>query len=231
MIAKAAPTRVLVANRADDVLRTVRTNLEDAGYGVVGATDGPDLLTKARDAAPALVILDTAMPGMSGAEVLRALKADSETLQIPVMMVTKCQDEIDRVLAFELGAEDYVVSPFSPRELVLRVKAILARCGERRQFPKNLKAGAIAVDSEAMVVTVNRDPVHLTAVEYRLLLALAQAHGAVVSRERLLKLVWGKETQNGPRTVDTHLRRLRAKLGAAAPQIQNVRGFGYRLNG
>lgn len=231
MMAQKGQTRVLVGNREDDVLRAVQTNLVDAGFDVVRAIDGPDLLNKARENAPALVILGTAMPGMSGSQVLRSLKADMETLQTPVMMVSKCQDEIERVLAFELGAEDYVVSPFSPRELVLRVKAILSRCGARLPAPRNLKAGAIEVDREAMLVTVNGRPLHVTAVEYRLLLALAQAQGGVVSRERLLELVWGDEREIGLRTVDTHLRRLRVKLGVAAAQIQSVRGFGYRLNG
>lgn len=222
--------RVLVANREDDLARTVEANLADAGFEVVHANDGPDLLNKAREDAPALVILDMMMPGMRGSEVLRSLKSDPSTVSTPVMMVSKCQDEIERVLAFELGAEDYVVSPFSPRELILRVKAILSRCGVRRPVPKDLKVGAIEVDSEAVLVTVHGRPVDLTAVEYRLLLALMRANRSVVTRERLLKQVWGSEARVVARTVDTHLRRLRGKLGAAAAQIQSVRGFGYRLH-
>ncbi len=221
--------QVLVADDECDVLNMVATNLSGAGFLVIKAQDGAEALERARRFTPALIILDMMMPQLSGTEVLRALKSDERTAAIPVLMLTARKDEIDRVLAFELGADDYVTKPFSPRELTLRVKIILSR-REELTGGKMLSAGALSIDRERHLVLVDGDPVDVTAMEFRLLSLLMQRSGRVLTRDELMANIWGIETTIDSRTIDTHLRRLREKLGAVADQIQTVRGIGYRLS-
>lgn len=226
----ATTCRVLVADDEPDVVQLVSQNLSAAGYQVTKASDGEDALEKARRLFPAVMILDLMMPKLSGTEVLRALKGDPRTSLIPVIMLTACKDEVDRIVSLELGADDYVTKPFSPRELTLRIKSILSRRSAPQPASPLAVVGQITVDREAHDVRVNGKRVGLTAVEYKLLNGLCRQPGRVFSREELLDAVWGNESEVALRTVDTHLRRLRDKLGPAAEQIQTVRGFGYRLD-
>jgi two-component system phosphate regulon response regulator PhoB len=168
------------------------------------------------------------LPKMSGLEVCKILKTDAATRQIPVLMLTAKAEEIDRIVGLELGADDYVVKPFSPREVILRIKAILRR-GDGKETEERLTAGAITIDPARHQVSVNGKAVSLTSLEFKLLRTLMQRRGRVQERDRLLNEVWGYESVIDTRTVDTHVRRLREKLGKAGDIVETVRGFGYRL--
>ncbi|MBI5393841.1 MAG: response regulator transcription factor [Verrucomicrobia bacterium] len=219
---------VLIVEDEPDVLDLVVYHLQKAGFKTLTARDGDAGLRKAGDQRPALVVLDLMLPGLDGTEVCKRLKADPRTAQIPIIMLTAKADEVDRVLGLELGAEDYVTKPFSPRELVLRVKTILRRAKggvEPREF---LKDGDLVVDLAKHAVTLKDKAVELTATEFKLLATLLERRGRVQSRDRLLQDVWGYEGDVDTRTVDTHVRRLREKLGKAADRIATVRGIGYR---
>jgi two-component system phosphate regulon response regulator PhoB len=224
--------RILVADDEEDVLDLVAMNLGSAGFQVLRSEDGTSALDVARKECPSLIVLDLMMPGMTGLEVCKALKHDDATAEIPIVLLTAKTAEIDRILAFELGADDYVTKPFSPRELVLRVKAILRRRMESiiSTNEQTLQAGRINLDLERHHVVVDGTQVELTAIEFKLLTTLMERRGRVQSREALLSTVWGMDREIEPRTVDTHLRRLREKLGQAGGQIHTVRGFGYRLD-
>jgi two-component system phosphate regulon response regulator PhoB len=218
---------ILIVDDEPDVLDLVTYNLKKAGYRTTSARDGTTALQKARDELPALVVLDLMLPGMDGTEVCRQLKAGSQTAQIPVIMLTAKAEEVDRIVGLELGADDYVTKPFSPRELVLRIKKILSR---GRPAPAEvLKAGDITLDTAKHSVAVKGTPVDLTATEFKLLATLLERRGRVQTRDALLTDVWGYEGDVDTRTVDTHMRRLREKLGKAADAIETVRGVGYRF--
>jgi DNA-binding response OmpR family regulator len=218
---------VLIVEDEADVLDLVAYNLKKAGYQTRAARDGAAGLQQARDDLPALIILDLMLPGIEGTEVCRQLKADPKTAHIPVLMLTAKAEEVDRIVGLELGADDYVTKPFSPRELVLRVKRIL---GRGRSAPAEvLKAGDIAIDLAKHQATVRGQPVELTATEFKLLSTLLERRGRVQTRDTLLTDVWGYEGDVDTRTVDTHVRRLREKLGKAADSIETVRGVGYRF--
>lgn len=221
---------VLVADDEADVVTLVAQNLASAGFQVSKATDGDEALEKARRLQPSLIVLDLNMPGMSGTDVLRAIKGDTRTSGIAVVMLTARKDEVDRIVSLELGADDYVTKPFSPRELTLRVKSILSRRGSASPAQNTTVCGSISLNREAHEVRVNGKVADLTAVEYKLLVALCRQPGRVFSREDLLDAVWGQDSEIEIRTVDTHLRRLREKLGTAANHILTVRGFGYRID-
>lgn len=228
---RSAPGKtVLVADDEPDVLNMVAAHLAAAGYKVLRASNGAEALSKARENLPSVVVLDILMPEMSGLEVCKALKSDSRTAALSVVMLTARTSEVDRVLSFELGADDYLTKPFSPRELVLRVTAILRRRAPPTVPAGFLRTGDIAMDRDRHEVSIQGRSVALTAIEFRLLLALLENRGRTLSRGKILEIVWGVESEVELRTVDTHLRRLREKLGPAAHQIQTVRGFGYRLD-
>lgn len=221
--------RVLVVEDEKDVVDLLNLNLRKAGGFVVSsASDGAAGLAKARDEKPDFIILDLMLPKMSGLEVCKILKTDAATRQIPVLMLTAKAEEIDRIVGLELGADDYVVKPFSPREVILRIKAILRR-GDGKEAEERLTAGAITIDPARHQVSVNGRPVSLTSLEFKLLRTLMQRRGRVQQRDRLLNEVWGYESVIDTRTVDTHVRRLREKLGKAGDIVETVRGFGYRL--
>jgi len=224
--------KVLVADDEEDVLNLVGSNLRNAGFAVLKAADGAEALAKARVESPALIVLDLMLPGMSGLEVCKVLKGEPATARIPIVMLTAKAEEIDRIVGLELGADDYITKPFSPRELVLRVKSVLRRhATEPEENMEPLSAGAITVDRERHVVRVKNKPLELTATEFKLLTLLIERRGRVQSRDILLNDVWGYESIIDTRTVDTHVRRLREKLGPAADCIETVRGFGYRISG
>jgi DNA-binding response OmpR family regulator len=218
--------KILIIEDETDVADLLTLNLRKAGYTVSMAADGANGLQKARDDRPDFIILDLMLPKMSGLEVCKILKSDTATTHIPILMLTAKAEEIDRIVGLEFGADDYVTKPFSPREIVLRIRAILRR-GETPD--ESLKAGPISIDPARHEVRVNGKPVRLTSLEFKLLRTLVQRHGRVQDRDRLLNEVWGYESVIDTRTVDTHVRRLREKLGKAGDAIETVRGFGYRL--
>lgn len=222
-------TRILVVDDEPDAVELIEFNLKAAGYEVVTAVEGEEALKKARELLPSLIILDLMLPEVDGLEVCKILRRDPKTSGIPIVMVTAKAAEIDRILGLELGADDYVTKPFSPRELVLRVKRLL-----RSDRPAETKADRIVlkdlvVDIPRHLVLVKGKDVELTATEFKLLTTLAQRRGRVQSRDQLLQDVWDYENVIDTRTVDTHMRRLREKLGAAARYLDTVRGVGYRF--
>lgn len=225
----AADKRILIVEDERDVLDLLMLTLRKAGgFSVLTATDGATGLQKARLEKPAFIILDLMLPKMPGLELCKVLKTDPATSRIPIMMLTAKAEEIDRIVGLEFGADDYVTKPFSPREVTLRIKAILRR-GEPKWDGEHLTAGPIEIDPARHEVSIGGKPVILTMLEFKLLRTLIERRGRVQARDRLLNDVWGYESAIDTRTVDTHVRRLRKKLGKAADAIESVRGFGYRL--
>jgi phosphate regulon transcriptional regulator PhoB len=223
--------RVLVVEDERDVAELIRYNLTREGYDVVVAGSGSDAIKQAREVQPDLVLLDIMVPQVNGWEVCRRLKQDAETRAIPVIMVTGRVEEGDKVLGFEMGADDYVTKPFSPRELVARVRAV-ARRGRREERPAQLKVGDLEIDRHRFEVRVKGRAVELTPKEFELLAILVAAPGRVFGREELLDAVWGRDGFVEPRTVDVHVARLRGKFTAArlpVPGVETVRGVGYRF--
>lgn len=220
---------ILVADDESDVVDLISQNLRTAGFQVLNAVDGTSALNKARMERPALIVLDVMMPGLTGFEVCKLLKGDPSTEGISVLLLTAKAEEIDRILGFELGADDYLTKPFSPRELVLRVQSILRRkLGPETPNPI-LQVGDIVMDVECHRTSVSGNTVDLTVIEFKLLRTLMERVGRVQTRDHLLMQIWGYDRPVESRTVDTHMRRLREKLGVAGDQIQTVRGFGYRI--
>ena len=220
--------KIVVVEDEKDVVDLLTLNLRKAGFHVSSAGDGASGLEKVRGDRPDLVILDLMLPKMPGLEVCKILKSDPATRSIPILMLTAKAEEIDRIVGLEFGADDYVTKPFSPREVILRIKAILRR-GESGPDDERLSAGPIAIDPARHKVSVNGKAINLTSLEFKLLRTLMQRRGRVQARDRLLNEVWGYESMIDTRTVDTHVRRLREKLGKAGDIIETVRGFGYRL--
>jgi two-component system, OmpR family, phosphate regulon response regulator PhoB len=226
--------RILIVEDEPDILELAAYNLTQAGFAVDKAEDGETGLKRATEARPDLIVLDLMLPGIDGFEVCRRLKQAEATRHIPVLMLTARAAEIDRVVGLELGADDYVVKPFSPRELVLRIRAILRRshgAGEPQADGDILATGPLSIEPGAFRVTLRGQPLQLTATEFKLLLALVQRRGRVHSRRQLLRAVWDYEFEGYARTVDTHIRRLREKLGEDAALVETVRGVGYRFRG
>ncbi|MBI3584482.1 MAG: response regulator [Nitrospinae bacterium] len=222
--------KILIVDDEEDILTLLEYNLEKAGFEVISAKDGPEAIELTKKKSPELVILDIMLPSMEGTEVCKAIKRDDTTSHIPIIMLTAKGEEVDRIVGLELGADDYITKPFSPRELVLRVKAVLKRLqGRQESVIKGIKAGAIFIDIEKSAVTVNGKVLRLTASEFKLLIELAKARGKVLSRNDLLDRVWGTDYYVTDRTIDTHIRRLRVKLGKSAKHIETVRGFGYKF--
>jgi two-component system, OmpR family, phosphate regulon response regulator PhoB len=220
---------ILVIEDEKDLAELVAFNLEKEGHRVLLAADGGTGLELARANPPDLILLDLMLPGTPGTEVCRMLKSDTLTARVPVIMLTAKGEEIDRVVGFELGADDYVVKPFSVRELLLRIRAVLRRSAPAEGGGPAIRIGAIAIDTERHTVTAAGSQLALTTIEYKLLLTLAERPGRVQSRDRLLRDVWGYGYEGDTRTVDTHITRLRLKLGESGDLIRTVRGFGYKM--
>jgi two-component system phosphate regulon response regulator PhoB len=221
--------KILVVDDEPDAVELIEFNLKAAGYDVATATDGEEALKKARAVLPSLIILDLMLPEVDGLEVCKILRRDAKTSAIPIIMLTAKAAEIDRVLGLELGADDYVAKPFSPRELVLRVKRLLRSGQSSEEKIDRIQWKELCVDIPRHQATVKGKPIELTATEFRLLTVLAQRRGRVQSREQLLQDVWEYDNLIDTRTVDTHMRRLREKLGLAAKYLDTVRGVGYRF--
>ena len=220
---------ILIIEDETDLAELVSFNLEKEGYRPLIAPDGPSGLESARHNSPDLILLDLMLPGMSGMEICKVLKGRDKTARIPIIMLTAKGEEIDRVVGFEVGADDYVVKPFSPRELLLRIKAVLRRTGSGESASKIIKVGSISIDTDRHIVAVDDNGIILTTTEFKLLQSLAERLGRMQSRDRLLKDVWGINHMGDTRTVDTHITRLRSKLGEAGEMIKTVRGFGYKM--
>ena len=224
--------KILVVDDEAEALELVEFNLKQAGYAVTTAADGAEALKKARTQTPDLIVLDVMLPEMDGFEICKTLRLDAATAKVPIIMLTAKAAEIDRVLGLELGADDYLTKPFSPRELVLRVKKILERGQSRQSQPaaaEKFKFGDLLIDVPRHQVSWRGKAFELTATEFKLLTVLAQRRGRVQSRDQLLRDVWEYDSLIDTRTVDTHMRRLREKLGPAAKYLDTVRGVGYRF--
>ncbi|HEV8198933.1 MAG TPA: response regulator [Candidatus Polarisedimenticolia bacterium] len=219
---------ILVVDDEKDIVDLMRYNLVQAGFRVVSAFDGQQALDLARRERPDLVVLDLMLPTLPGTEVARLLRQEEKTRSIPIVMLTARGSEVDRIVGFELGADDYVVKPFSPRELVLRVQAILRR-DVRDEGEEKITFDPLVIDLAAHVVRLKGREVGLTATEFKLLHRLARRPGRAFSRDQLLSDVWGYSGDLETRTVDTHMKRLRAKLGIVGSWIETVRGHGYRF--
>jgi len=221
--------KILVVDDEPDVLELVVFNLQASGYEVVTASDGNEALKKAQGIAPQLIVLDIMLPEVDGIEVCKLLRRNPATSSVPVIMLTAKTAEIDRIIGLEIGADDYITKPFSPRELVLRIKKLLQRTQAPDPARDLMKIGCLEVDIPRHIVTVENQPIDLTATEFNLLTVLMQRKGRVQTRDRLLQDVWGYERSVDTRTVDTHMRRLREKLGAASACLETVRNVGYRF--
>jgi DNA-binding response OmpR family regulator len=217
---------ILIVDDESHILELARLYLEKEGYAVETATSGPAGLQKAETGHPALVVLDVMLPGLDGFEVCRRLRRQSD---VPILMLTARGDDVDKIVGLELGADDYLVKPFNPRELVARVKAILRRVEGGGQRGRVTAIGDLTIDQARREVTIAGRPVTLRTKEFDLLVALARDQGVVLSRERLLESVWGYEVDAETRTVDVHVNHLREKLAASTVTIETVRGIGYKL--
>lgn len=221
--------RILIIEDEQDLAGLVEYNLRAAGFETETAGTGAGGLAKARARLPDLVLLDLMLPDVAGSEVLQMLKSDTELRKVPVVIVSARGQEADRIQGLELGADDYVVKPFSVRELMLRVKAVLRRADADDAPTQQLTAGDIQLDTSRHQVRVKGEEVALTALEFRLLHTLMERGGRVQTREILLSDVWGIQAEIHTRTVDTHIKRLREKLGPAGDIIETIRGVGYKL--
>jgi DNA-binding response OmpR family regulator len=219
--------RVLIVDDDPDIQRLVSYNLSRAGFQITTASTGRTALEAVQEQPPDLIILDLMLPDVDGMEVCRTLRQRENSRRIPIIMLTARGEEIDRVVGFELGADDYVMKPFSPRELVLRVKSIFRRVREERS--DMLRAGNIQLYPERRQAFAGNQQITLTAKEFDLLQELMRARGNVLTREMLMDKVWGYHGDATSRTLDTHVRRLREKLGGDGLQVETVRGVGYRL--
>lgn len=223
------PDRILVVDDEPDLLELVRVNLSQSGYQVEVAESGEVALDLLRRSPPDLVILDLMLPDVPGTEICRRIRADPDLQHLPVVMLTAKADEVDRVVGLELGADDYVVKPFSPRELALRVRAVLRRRAPATEAGRPLTHGSLRIDPERHRCELEGQEVALTAKEFDLLRCLMERPGRVMTRDQLLDDVWGTDIAVTTRTIDTHLKRLREKLGPASDKIETVRGVGYRF--
>jgi len=221
--------KILIVEDEKDIADLIAYHLQNAEFTTYIANDGDSALYHIRKVFPDLVILDIMIPRIDGIEVIKILKKDTKTRNIPIILLTAKGEEIDRLLGFELGAEDYVVKPFSPRELILRVKAILKRINLESDPAKIISTGKIIIDTDSHSVTVDNNPLDLTPTEFNLLLHLVKERGKVLSRDKLLDIVWGYHFDGYARTVDTHIRRLRIKLGDQEDSIETIWGIGYRF--
>jgi len=221
--------RILVVDDEPDLLELVRFNLSAAGFRVDVATSGSTALAALRRSPPDLLLLDLMLPDIEGTELCRRIRAIPELSELPIIMLTAKAEEVDRIVGLELGADDYVTKPFSPRELMLRVKAVLRRQVSGAESRAPLEHGALRLEPDTHRCWAEGQEVLLTAKEFGLLHALMLRSGRVMTRDRLLADVWGGDVTVTSRTIDTHLKRLREKLGPAGDLIETVRGVGYRF--
>jgi DNA-binding response OmpR family regulator len=220
---------ILVIDDEKDLLELVRYNLEKEHFDAIVTSDGASGLEIAVRHRPDLIVLDLMMPGMDGLEVCRELRADSRTARIPIIMLTARATEADRVVGLEMGADDYVTKPFSPRELVARVKAVLRRSAMQEEPQEVIRHGGVVIDVKRHEVTADGVPVTLTATEFRILQFMASRPGRVLSRDEIIDAALGRDAAVFDRTIDVHMTSIRRKLGKHGDQIETVRGFGYKF--
>lgn len=223
--------KILIVEDEKDIIKMLEYNLKKEGFKVIDARDGEDALDLALREYPDLILLDLMLPGMDGLEVCKALKKEAKTSSIPIIMLTAKGQESDKVVGLELGADDYITKPFSPRELVARIKAVLRRAAEKEKLPEIFQAGDLRIDFARISVTVKGKALTLTAKEFELLKTLLKAKGRVLSRDYLLDTIWGFDhaMEIQTRTVDVHIRTLRKKLKSEAGKIVTVKNYGYRF--
>ncbi len=228
------PKHILVVDDEADLVKLVTYNLKKEGFLVDSAQDGEKALAKVKKGKYDLIILDLMLPGLQGMELCRIIRNDPKTSSLPIIMLTAKGEEVDRVLGLELGADDYITKPFSPRELVARVKAVLRRTIEKPAADKIIEAGDLVINKETYSVTNKGLPVKLSATEFKLLLFLAERRGKIFNRDQILDAIWRDEAFVEPRTVDVHIRRLRSQIeeDPAQPRyIKTMRGIGYFFDG
>lgn len=221
--------RILVIDDELDLIELVRYNLEKEGFTVQSAQDGESGLARAIRELPDLIVVDLMLPGVDGLDVCRSLRFDKRTARIPIIMLTAKSEESDRILGLELGADDYVTKPFSPRELVARIKAVLRRTSAPQAESEIIQRGSLIIDLTRRAVSCAGDSISLTATEFRLLQFFATRPGRVFSRSELIDGVLGRDVVVEDRTIDVHITGLRKKLGGCGDWIETVRGFGYRF--
>lgn len=221
--------RILIVEDEKNIAKLIRYNLEKDGYTCAAAKTGEEAISILKKENFDLIILDIMLPGIDGFDVCRSIKQDNRLKNIPIIMLTAKGEEVDRIVGLELGADDYIVKPFSPRELTLRVKAVLKRNGKEESKKELITIENITVDIPKHKVTVKDKEIEFTKMEFKLLVILMERRGRVQTRDRLLSDVWGMDSMVDTRTVDTHIKRLREKLGRAGAIIETVRGIGYKL--
>jgi two-component system alkaline phosphatase synthesis response regulator PhoP len=223
--------KILIVEDEKDIIKMIEYNLKKEGFKVIAARDGEDALDLVLRQCPDLILLDLMLPGIDGLEVCKTLKKDPKTASIPIIMLTAKSQESDKVVGLELGADDYVAKPFSPRELIARIKAVLRRATEKEKLPEVFQSGDLRIDFSRISVTVKDKVVMLTTKEFELLKTLLKAKGRVLSRDYLLDSIWGYDhaMEIQTRTVDVHVRTLRKKLKSAAKMIVTVKNYGYRF--
>ena len=223
--------KILIVEDEKDIIKMIEYNLKKEGYKVIDARDGEDALDLAVREYPDLILLDLMLPGIDGLEVCKSLKKESKTSSIPIIMLTAKSQESDKVVGLELGADDYITKPFSPRELIARIKAVLRRVAEKEKLPEIFQAGDLKIDFAKISVNVKERSVELTSKEFELLKTLLKAKGRVLSRDYLLDTIWGYDhaMEIQTRTVDVHVRTLRKKLKSLAWMIVTVKNYGYRF--
>ena len=222
---------ILIVEDEKDIVKMLDYNLKKEGYKTLIAHDGEDAIDTANTKQPDLILLDLMLPGMDGLEVCKTLKGESKTALIPIIMLTAKSQESDKIVGLELGADDYVTKPFSPRELIARIKAVLRRMKEKDKLPEVMKIGELRIDFSKIAVTVKDKPVELTAKEFELLRTLIKVKGRVLSRDYLLDTIWGFDhaMEIQTRTVDVHIRTLRKKIKSVSKRIVTVKNYGYRF--
>ncbi|MBM7855235.1 two-component system alkaline phosphatase synthesis response regulator PhoP [Desulfohalotomaculum tongense] len=224
--------KILVVDDEENIIELVKFNLEREGYQVISTGNGDEALKLVRRELPDLVVLDVMLPGTDGITVCRNINSDPETKNIPIIMLSARGEEVDKILGLEMGADDYMTKPFSPRELVARIKARLRRQVEEVSYSKRLSVGGLIIDEDRFAVTVNGSKLELTPKEFELMRFLAKHPGKVFTRDFLLEKIWGYDYTGDSRTVDVHIRHIRQKLERLenSPQlIETVRGVGYRF--
>jgi len=220
---------IAIVDDEPDILKLISLHLRKAGYQTVELDTANRLWSLLTEKKPGLVILDLMLPDMDGLEIFKRLKQNPETSALPVIMVTAKADEVDRIIGLELGADDYITKPFSPRELVARVKVVLRRSQSSSSDKLLTPVAGLRIDPRKYTVTLDDEPILLTTTEFKILLILAQNPGQVFSRQQLLDYLWGQEKIVISRTIDVHVKNLREKLGRHGALIKNLRGVGYKL--
>ena len=225
------PSNVLIVEDDPDIVDILSYNLKQADLKVTSVPDGSSALAEVKRRLPDLILLDLMLPKVDGLEVCRLLKGEPETKNVPIIMITAKGEEVDRIVGLELGADDYIIKPFSPREVVLRVRSVLKRsvANSQKEITAKIDANGVIIDIDRRQVNYKGKPIDLTATEFDLLLILAKTPGRVFTRNLLMDLVWGQDYYGVDRTVDTHMSRLRQKLGGGGKNLQTVHGIGYRF--